>query len=290
MFCGNCGKELKDDAVFCGGCGIAIKKEEPIAEPEMTTEEIIKEIETEVEIEKFTQVIEEKFCPMCGRKLPMDALFCGGCGYSYEAKSFIDEPKTPEPIVVAKKKKGKGGIIAIVIILILAAIGGGGWYAYDNGYLDFIFKEEKSDDKKKDEDVQYCSDCDTEKIELGGELLCPECDVIIEKKDDDDKPKKEKKSVEEVAEAADSEYLFPSDRRLITEKDLEGMSAEEVALIRNEIYARHGYIFQSEVYSEYFGEKDWYIPDANFTPDRLNEIETANKDFLVQYETDMGWR
>ena len=41
---------------------------------------------------------------------------------------------------------------------------------------------------------------------------------------------------------------------------------------------------------QYFGQKDWYQPDPNFTADSLNAIETANKDFLVKYETDMGWR
>lgn len=38
--------------------------------------------------------------------------------------------------------------------------------------------------------------------------------------------------------AETAHYLLPSDSRLITESDLQGMSREDVALARNEIYAR----------------------------------------------------
>ena len=37
-------------------------------------------------------------------------------------------------------------------------------------------------------------------------------------------------------------------------------SSEELALIRNTIYARHGYIFQKSKYRNYFGSKPWYTP------------------------------
>ncbi len=287
MFCKNCGMELKEDAVFCGGCGTLVKKEAPITAVEENPAEIIKEIEEEDQMEKVPKPAPEKFCPKCGKRLPQDALFCGGCGYSYsESKKPQQIPAQQKP--VSPKKKGKGGIIAIIIILILALLGGGGYYAYENGYLDSIFAGEKDDDdkkdrkKEKDEKNEYCKDCGAEMFEADGEMYCTKCDVI-EDEDDEYISEEEEMSKEE-------DYLFPSDQKLITAEDLYGMSKEQVALIRNEIYARHGYIFQSEVYQEYFGQKDWYQPDPNFTADSLNAIETANKDFLVKYETDMGWR
>lgn len=286
MFCGNCGMELREDAVFCGGCGNPVKKEEP----QKTPEEIIKEIETEIEMDKIIEIEKDKFCPNCGKKLPETAQFCGGCGYSYITGQAQTTP-IPSPVnpAVKPKKRGKGGIIALIIVFLIVVAGGGGYYAYDNGYLDFIFAGEKDDDKKDkkkdtEDEIEYCSDCGEEEIELEGEMLCPNCDVIIERKEDNNKDEVEGISSDKT------DYLFPSDQKLITETDLEGLTAEEVALIRNEIYARHGYIFQNEVYREYFGEKDWYTPDPNFTVDSLNAVETANKDFLVKYESDMGWR
>jgi len=88
----------------------------------------------------------------------------------------------------------------------------------------------------------------------------------------------------------EDEFLFQSDRVYITESDLEGKSQFEVALIRNEIYARHGYVFSTPEYEEYFSQKSWYVPNPDFSESLLNDIEKANKDFLVQYETDRGWR
>ena len=93
-----------------------------------------------------------------------------------------------------------------------------------------------------------------------------------------------------TAPEEEEEYLFPSDSEYITDSDLAGKTKEEVALIRNEIYARHGYVFNTEAYQEYFSQKEWYSPNPNFSEAVLNEIELANKDFLVEYEESRGWR
>lgn len=87
-----------------------------------------------------------------------------------------------------------------------------------------------------------------------------------------------------------NDYLFPSDTVYITESDLKYKSKDEVAMIRNEIYARHGYVFQTEPYKSYFAAKDWYYPNSNFSEALFNNIEKSNKEFIVQYEKKMGWR
>lgn len=44
-----------------------------------------------------------------------------------------------------------------------------------------------------------------------------------------------------------SEYILPdSDTRCLTEEDVAGLSEDEIRIALNEIYARHGRIFQSE--------------------------------------------
>ena len=68
------------------------------------------------------------------------------------------------------------------------------------------------------------------------------------------------------------------------------MSQNEIALIRNEIYAKHGYIFRTEPYKSYFNAKEWYTPDPYFDVSEFNAIETANKDLIIEYESKMGWR
>lgn len=64
----------------------------------------------------------------------------------------------------------------------------------------------------------------------------------------------------------------------LTEKDLLGLSMEQVAIARNEIYARYGYSFTSDNYQEYFLQTDWYFPDSPYgDTDSLAFTETEKK-------------
>lgn len=87
-----------------------------------------------------------------------------------------------------------------------------------------------------------------------------------------------------------SDYFFPSDTQYITEADLIGLSKGDVAFIRNEIYARHGYVFHTEPFKSYFSSQSWYIANADFSESEFSKIESKNRDFLVTYEKKQGWR
>ena len=89
--------------------------------------------------------------------------------------------------------------------------------------------------------------------------------------------------------ATSGSEIFPSDRQYITASDLSGLSPTEVSMIRNEIYARHGYIFRKEPFKSYFESQPWYVPNQYFTEDEFSAIEKANKTFIVEYERNMGW-
>lgn len=85
-------------------------------------------------------------------------------------------------------------------------------------------------------------------------------------------------------------YLYPSDTQYITESEMQNWDANTARLVRNEIYARHGYIFQSEDLQNYFKQKSWYSPNSNFSESMFNTIEKANRDAITQYEQKRGWR
>lgn len=82
------------------------------------------------------------------------------------------------------------------------------------------------------------------------------------------------------------DYIFPeSDKRLLEEADLKGVSTEEINIGKNEIYARHGRKFNKQLYKEYFNSKDWYKGTVEPEDDsqievQLNEYEKANVQFL----------
>lgn len=83
-----------------------------------------------------------------------------------------------------------------------------------------------------------------------------------------------------------TDYIFEdSDKRYLTEDDLRNMSKEQLSLARNEIFARHGYVFNDEEFKKYFTAKSWYVPNSSYdgSDSVLNEYEMAN------YKTIQAW-
>lgn len=83
-------------------------------------------------------------------------------------------------------------------------------------------------------------------------------------------------------------YILPdSATRRLTQADVAGLTWEQCCLARNEIYARHGRIFQTKQIAAYFEAQSWYhgtVPGASFDNNMLSPIEHANADFLTSYE------
>ena len=65
------------------------------------------------------------------------------------------------------------------------------------------------------------------------------------------------------------------------------MSARDLQLARNEIYARHGRRFVTDWIQEYFDSKSWYEPvySADEFPDSLiTPVENYNIELIKSYE------
>lgn len=89
--------------------------------------------------------------------------------------------------------------------------------------------------------------------------------------------------------------LLNSDERYIDKSELSSLGQWQLRLARNEIYARYGYSFEDEELRRYFLNKSWYEEDSSinndtWSDDRLNEYEKANRDLIVSYEEEMGYR
>lgn len=66
--------------------------------------------------------------------------------------------------------------------------------------------------------------------------------------------------------------------------DVENLYKGDLEIIRNAIYARHGYSFQNRKMRYFFDQLDWYIPvSTNITAD-LTDVEKKNIDLLKRYE------
>lgn len=218
----------------------------------------------------------ENICPICGSKLNFDAAFCGECG------NPINKPQFENNIRNSGSAKKNDNVfivltISLVAVIFAFAIAIGYVYHQKNSVKRYIPSVEYNVDNTKRYDYNSTEDNNVNYI--------PEVKAVEKPSE----PITEKPS-EIPSERPIDGYLFPSDREYISGSYLYGISKEEVALIRNEIYARHGYIFNTEPYKSYFESKDWYVPNVSFTEDLFNSIEKANKDFIVSYEEFMGWR
>ena len=78
-------------------------------------------------------------------------------------------------------------------------------------------------------------------------------------------------------------YAWLSER-LATEQDLEGKSDFDLRIMRNTIFAMHGYIFKSSDLQEYFGKLSWYKPEKADVTSELSAIETKNIEFIKSHE------
>jgi len=68
-------------------------------------------------------------------------------------------------------------------------------------------------------------------------------------------------------------FLDPGSRYL-TPAELQGLSADELAIVRNKIFARRGRYFKDDALRAYFSRFPWYQPHAWEVP--LSPIEQAN--------------
>jgi len=98
---------------------------------------------------------------------------------------------------------------------------------------------------------------------------------------------------EPADEGSDSNYyiLPQSSQRLLTYVDIQNFTKQDMMLARNEIFARHGRIFNDEDVRTYFEAQSWYngaIAPEDFSTSVLSEIELQNIDFLKQHEDNLS--
>lgn len=88
----------------------------------------------------------------------------------------------------------------------------------------------------------------------------------------------------------DSYMLYDINSRYISKKELKGWDSWSLAALRNEIFARHGRIFTTPSWAEYFSQKTWYVPtyDPGYFDNNmdsfLNDYEWANLEVILKLE------
>ena len=145
----------------------------------------------------------------------------------------------------------------------------------DNGDNTFTFELNEPGDDKYDGKFEFHIDLGTE--ELNGSWTPFEAEG--------NSPKEYtlgKKTFEYRTDVG--EYPHASSRELTVE-DVENLMESELKMMRNEIYARHGYCFKNKEYRHHFEEQEWYVPMGVDIREQLTDIEAKNIDLIYEYET-----
>ncbi|MWC28009.1 YARHG domain-containing protein [Paenibacillus sp. MMS18-CY102] len=79
-------------------------------------------------------------------------------------------------------------------------------------------------------------------------------------------------------------YIIPgSDTEAIKDEQISNLDARLLELARNEIYARHGYVFKREDLNAYFHTKSWYKEDSEYRQE-VSAVEKENLAQIQRYE------
>lgn len=128
---------------------------------------------------------------------------------------------------------------------------------------------------------------ETKAVKLSGTKVITEVALQIkpEKKEEANEKTVIKEVIREVpVKKKNNYYLLPhSGYAYVTYADIAGLSKRELRLARNEIYARHGYIFKSPDLQAYFNSQAWYTPDSSYNGS-LSPVEQYNVNFIKSFE------
>ena len=72
--------------------------------------------------------------------------------------------------------------------------------------------------------------------------------------------------------------------KLLTTAQVANLKAADLLLLRNYIFARHGYAFKKPAIQAFFDQQDWYIPVSTNVMDELTPVEKQNIALIKRYE------
>lgn len=84
--------------------------------------------------------------------------------------------------------------------------------------------------------------------------------------------------------ASDVITKINSSTQLLKEADLKNLKKLELEILRNTIFARHGYTFKKKSFRQFFDPVEWYVPISDDVSSQLTVIEKQNIKLLSTFE------
>ena len=99
----------------------------------------------------------------------------------------------------------------------------------------------------------------------------------------DDDGKTESYTTSKNRFASDAVFKINASKQKLAEKDLKNLRKLDMEIIKNAVFARHGYAFKKPTYRYFFEQTDWYIPVSNNVDDQLSKMEKDNVALLNRF-------
>jgi len=112
---------------------------------------------------------------------------------------------------------------------------------------------------------------------------------VTEKYTDEETGKTETYKASKNRFASDAIFKINASKQKLTEKELKNLRKLDLEIIKNAVFARHGYSFKKETFRNFFERTDWYIPVSNNVDKDLTPMEKENVVLLnrfIQYAQD----
>jgi hypothetical protein len=77
---------------------------------------------------------------------------------------------------------------------------------------------------------------------------------------------------------------YNASAKLLTANQLANLKAADLLIIRNSIFARHGYSFKKPAIRSFFDQQAWYVPVSTDVTSMLTRLEKQNITLLLRYE------
>lgn len=106
---------------------------------------------------------------------------------------------------------------------------------------------------------------------------------FVEKYKDEETGKTESYTSSKNRIASDAVFKINASKQKLTEKDLKNLRKLDLEIIKNSVFARHGYSFKKETYRNFFEQTDWYIPVSNNVDNDLSPMEKENVALLNRF-------
>ena len=275
MFCTKCGKQVRDGLKYCTNCGAPIKQHESAATGSQSR--IV--AGGKVNLKKDDDNVKPAVVSQPSNSISFNTVNTGG--------------NAP----VKKPKKNKGikiaiitilGIILAILLIVFALVQTGviSISVSDNEKQESTLDKSKSSKREKEKERRA-----KEKESESEASTVP----TVEQTEPNTMPtvaQTESVTVPSTV-AINSEFILPdSSTRVLDKSELAGFSAEQCRLARNEIYAKHGRMFDDAGLQNYFNSHSWYhgtISADRFSDTMLSDIEIQNRNLIITYEKEMGY-